>query len=165
MILYASIIMTGLEVVPTRLTTFMIMCILVLNSPNMLMYLNYLMSIHYIQYVIFKIYKKVTYLALTNTHPGCHQYSLSIQCCFFVLSSRNPHFLFGNICTSVSRSFSSCKVVSTHLLHTGDISGRVIGSHVMVSWLHPGITVVVDCSEVEGTMLALVCVAGTTFQV
>ena len=92
MILYASIIMTGLEVVPTRLTTFMIMCILDLNSPNMLMYLNYLTSIQYIQYVIFKIYKKVTYLALTNTHPGCHQYSLSIQCCvFFLLSSRNPH--------------------------------------------------------------------------
>ena len=73
MILYASIIMTGLEVVPTGLTTFMVMCILVLNPPNMLMYLNYLMSIQYIQYVIFKIYKKVTYLALTNTHPGCHQ--------------------------------------------------------------------------------------------
>ena len=97
MFLYASIIMTGLEVVPTGFTTFMIMCILVLNLPNMLMSLNYLMSIQYIQYVIFKIYKKVTYLALTNmyTHPGCHQYSLSIQCRFFVLSSRNPHSCLG----------------------------------------------------------------------
>ena len=95
MILYASIIMTGLEVVSTGLTTFMIMCILDLNSPNMLMSLNYLMSIQYIQYVIFKIYKKVTYLALINTLPGCHQFSLSIQCCFFVLSSRNPHSCLG----------------------------------------------------------------------
>ena len=111
------------------------------------MSLNYLMSIQYIQYVIFKIYKKSN---ISSTDKYSHT------------------FLFGNNCTSVSRSFSSCEVASTHLLHTGDISGRVIGSHSfslgsMVSWLHPGITVVVDCSEVEGTMLALVCVAGTTF--